>query len=389
MVNAESAIRKSKAKFAGQAVRSRRCYDKDRMFIAGIISIALSWSLPAHGMETDNFTGRATGLKTLRESQGRLDEIVNEQLDVASHSSVWSSGCDEKALFEKIRLNLNRNPIGEIERLAEFDDAVPKHHVDFSDTIYGKLHTSLVKHFKPQMQDAFLLGHVIMPSMKISGQIVGTDKLGHFFAQGYEYFQRKDWKEAQSVGEALEQGRYGLGISGVYSYGDLNANFQGMLFWRSILGGSNPYFECKDGSYKKRRDFHWSDYVSAAWDEGLNCSTYLNKEWQDGIDAALKERGLTCPVDPEVCKELVAKPCAYYLVTPKCFEIAGVARVPGDLACTAYLKEAHLDVRCGPEHTRMNTINENVDEGVGTVVNTPLFVIHKWLSTIWDSGDAR
>lgn len=71
----------------------------------------------------------------------------------------------------------------------------------------------------------------------------GTDKIAHFFQQGYSYFKiynralDKGLKPEQAVREAVEWGQktertvYGTLVSGVYSNADLYANYVGMKFY--------------------------------------------------------------------------------------------------------------------------------------------------------------
>ena len=84
----------------------------------------------------------------------------------------------------------------------------------------------------------------INPSVVIesasSGRVaIGTDKLGHFFAQGYEYFEKavlegKGVDAAVAYGKSTEEGKYGLGTTGVYSYADLEANKAGYNFYKQF-----------------------------------------------------------------------------------------------------------------------------------------------------------
>ncbi|MFC6672641.1 hypothetical protein [Marinobacterium aestuariivivens] len=64
---------------------------------------------------------------------------------------------------------------------------------------------------------------------------MGLDKLGHFFAQGWQYFELTalgggTLEQALALGREQEQGRYGYLTTGIFSYADLAANFNGWRF---------------------------------------------------------------------------------------------------------------------------------------------------------------
>ena len=88
---------------------------------------------------------------------------------------------------------------------------------------------------------------VFCSSLKMFGIYLGVDKLGHMFNQGYEYFnlyhnelnRTQDAKQAMTNvvdwGRSTENGMYGAIVDGVYSNGDLAANFAGFHFYQNLL----------------------------------------------------------------------------------------------------------------------------------------------------------
>lgn len=88
---------------------------------------------------------------------------------------------------------------------------------------------------------------VFCSSLKMFGIYLGVDKLGHMFNQGYEYFQKyhkelnktQDAKLAMKLvidwGRSTENGMYGAVVDGVYSNGDLAANFAGFHFYENLF----------------------------------------------------------------------------------------------------------------------------------------------------------
>jgi hypothetical protein len=84
------------------------------------------------------------------------------------------------------------------------------------------------------------------PTVHVHGYYMGTDKIDHFFQQGHKYFELVIKYEAQGVDETgaiamavthgvrQEHEYYGTLASGVYSNGDLAANYAGMKFYLNL-----------------------------------------------------------------------------------------------------------------------------------------------------------
>ncbi|MFN0277284.1 MAG: hypothetical protein ACKVRN_01650 [Pyrinomonadaceae bacterium] len=86
----------------------------------------------------------------------------------------------------------------------------------------------------------------VSPTVRLFGVELGTDKLDHFFQQGYKYY--KIQREAVAQGSTAEQATtkaikwgqktertyFGLLVSGVYSNADLFANYAGMKFYQGL-----------------------------------------------------------------------------------------------------------------------------------------------------------
>ena len=130
-------------------------------------------------------------------------------------------------------------------------------------------------------------------NININGIYVGTDKLSHWMSTGERYF--KKYKKALQRGKSEEEAfrhainygifldRYVLGgiSSGVFSYGDLEANFQGLMFNRSFcrLDQESNYLKQENGVWKMQRRVDVRDYVNPNWDETFNPSLFSVLKW--------------------------------------------------------------------------------------------------------------
>ena len=86
----------------------------------------------------------------------------------------------------------------------------------------------------------------ISPTVKIFDAQFGTDKIAHFFQQGYTYYRiykratAKGYAPYEAVQKAIRWGQlsertyYGTLVSGVYSNADLCANYVGMKFYQNL-----------------------------------------------------------------------------------------------------------------------------------------------------------
>ncbi len=171
--------------------------------------------------------------------------------------------------------------------------------------------------------------------VRINGHLVGLDKIGHFFSEGWQYFEmtafdRQSVDEALAWGKEQESGLFGYTTTGIYSFADLVANFNGMRFWNKVLlkrGDplkgfiaqlfDRPYASCDIqilDSIKQRKivkaweynaHFDFSEYIDGAWDEGNNCNSYADPIIEAKVMARIHniDPDFACPVSPDACSD--------------------------------------------------------------------------------------
>jgi hypothetical protein len=121
------------------------------------------------------------------------------------------------------------------------------------------------------------------PTIKVNGQLIGSDKLGHFLSQGRKFYRR--WLKFQDEAKAAEHSAYteralfGQMTTGVYSNADLVANYEGFLFYRSlfednVIPGKPAILSWTGDGWIIQREFTWADHVNEYWDEALNINHY-------------------------------------------------------------------------------------------------------------------
>jgi len=124
-------------------------------------------------------------------------------------------------------------------------------------------------------------------TINVDGYYFGTDKIGHIFYMGRHYYDEylkaidKKWSHLQAMrfavdkGIASEQKFLGYIVGGVFSYADLEANYQGLLLALDFCQGDEPYLTRTDDlkySYNQKLDIR--KYVNADFDESFNPNYY-------------------------------------------------------------------------------------------------------------------
>jgi hypothetical protein len=148
------------------------------------------------------------------------------------------------------------------------------------------------------------------PTIEVNGVRMGTDKLSHFFSEGWWYYKwyRKYRKSGLSIEEAerkaIQRGIWwertilGLVSSGVFSLGDLEANYQGMRFMASMCDADSPALNQTDDGWRFTGAFDFRDHVTPEWDESYQPPVFGKRRW-NRVKPVLVEY---CPMlhDPRV-----------------------------------------------------------------------------------------
>jgi hypothetical protein len=151
-------------------------------------------SLPASvkADETDGFTCRA---RPLRESEGVLDQLVNTAIQAAVDRANRRPICDADCLFDELRKQVGATyrhrltgiPHARIAKQASAHPDVDRCHLKFRESIYGA---------RPYNQPWLypFNGRIIFlaDSIRLSGHLVGVDKINHFIREGLAHWRALD-----------------------------------------------------------------------------------------------------------------------------------------------------------------------------------------------------
>ncbi len=297
---------------------------------------ALMLTVPsaASADETDNFTCRA---RLSSDSLAILDSWVNARIQEAlARANRRAAGqADEAALVRELRKAVGGSvphpytlvPHSRFERWIDGQSTIDRCHLSFAETIYGA---------RPYNQPWLypFLGRTVLvaDSILLSGRVVGVDKINHFIREGLANWRAVD-RRRESIAEVLareldpastgwhwtDTGLKGMSLTGVLSYADVAAGYSGFRFWEDLLQlgreRSPVAYDAALGQFVQVREFTFAAYVTDAWDEAVNYSTYHPTIGRE-VAAALRARGMTMPVRD--CRPLADLPDARLYVNPAC-----------------------------------------------------------------------
>ena len=188
--------------------------------------------------------------------------------------------------------------------------------------------------------------------VKLHQHLVGLDKIGHLFAEGWQYFDMTAFNGA-TLFEALEWGRqkeaglYGYTTTGIFSYADLAANLNGWRFWNKVLLKTDDplqgiianffarsYVSCSVqiiDTFRHRKlitaweasaRFDLQNYLDGAWDEGNNCNSYADPMIEEKVTTRIMHAApdFICPLSAANCRDAQDKYGDYanYVLHPYC-----------------------------------------------------------------------
>ena len=243
----------------------------NRIFVVIYAAVAtLSLSCTAAAYETDQFYNRS---QPIADSTEVLNRQVNNTIeDIASE---WKKDADQRAFVNAVYRKLGGHHwVDRLERWAMKSPDVEK----LETPRYGSIYAGMPIW---STRTTFLFG--IGATLRVNDQLIGSDKIGHFFSQGRKFYRRylKSGSEEDAARQSAftERAIFGSGTTGSYSNADLVANYEGYRFYRSlfdddVISGKTAILRWENDGWVIQREFDWADHVNEYWDEALNVSYY-------------------------------------------------------------------------------------------------------------------
>ena len=267
---------------------------------------------PIYGTEVDSFTTRE---EVTLDSINPLNAEMNRRLQKAVRRANTMGKCSEGWLYFHLGMQLRAGLTGgfmisPLESFANKNKAIQAKSYPRKNSIYRQ-----VGFLQSIPITVYPLGKLLL----VNGHHISGDKFSHFLNVGWSYhkkieFNGKPVEATLKWGQKTERGIWGLATSGVYSYADLVANYDGFRFWSTLFGGRDPdgnfiqpTFACIEDEWRQVREFTWEEWITAGWDEAINCNFYakrLHISSDDRVDSKPDSVVLTCPIDTRKCNEL-------------------------------------------------------------------------------------
>ncbi|MBI4655332.1 MAG: hypothetical protein HY746_01160 [Elusimicrobia bacterium] len=305
-----------------------------------LIVLALMFPFsPAWPAEADHYTledaqvADITGHLNLFANQG-MEQVIDELN--ASGPACDDSIESEQRLYEGLTTVFANHSKSQLIRDI-LEGKIERTVIPLKESVYGEW----------TIWNGFLLGRkkaadsplALSPLVRVGDIIIGADKIEHMFGMGFAYF-KKHYLEGKKLVPVLKLGIFkektflggNIFATGVFSYADLAANFNGMRFWNhflqksdDILGSQHnlgPYVVCRKGQWEKNpeRPLDFRNYIDPAMQESVNCSKFAThsgarkfKEHLATLQEQNPDRAFTCPVSVELLEQTARK---YEVVMP-------------------------------------------------------------------------
>jgi len=138
---------------------------------------------------------------------------------------------------------------------------------------------------KPRLIDNYFFG----VNYNYNNIYFGTDKLVHFVGTGWRLYKlfKKSLKKNRSIEQAELVGikygikkefrYYGLKTSSIFSFADIEANYQGLQFMKEFCYAKTPILKLVNKRWVATRKINIEQYVTPGWDESFNENYILSK----------------------------------------------------------------------------------------------------------------
>jgi hypothetical protein len=138
------------------------------------------------------------------------------------------------------------------------------------------------------------------PTIEVNGVRIGTDKLSHFFSEGWMYYKwyRAHRRHGMPVEEAerrailrglvWERTILGSLASGIMSRADLEANYEGMRYLAGLCEGDAPGLQRTPEGWLQARPLDLRDHVGPEWDESWQPSIFGKSRWKKVLPALVQ-----------------------------------------------------------------------------------------------------
>jgi len=280
-----------------------------RLWSCLILLAGLFSGTPARALETDQFY--AWG-KPIEDSAEYLNAWVHVTIQSALDSRPAHAPEDCESAIHDVQKHLQHSIFQPIELWIFSSDLVDR--IPRGGEANRDYRSNYLLSLTFDMDFARLLPP--SPTLQVNQIRFGSDKLAHFFSEGWWYYtywkKHRDRQTPEELernifrfGVKLERSIQGTAMSGVFSPADLEANYQGFIFYRQMCHGDEPLLYREGGRWNFSETFDLRHYIYPKWDETWNPNVYSKRRWK-GISRTM------AGYCPELKSAWVKKQRSYY-----------------------------------------------------------------------------
>ncbi|PIS47277.1 MAG: hypothetical protein COT17_04235 [Elusimicrobia bacterium CG08_land_8_20_14_0_20_51_18] len=300
--------------------------------LSAVFSLFFVFGSNLKAAEADHYTiGDAQVADVTSQVNAMANDGLQQKLDELNGSGTCdSSQQSEERLYEALTDIFSNHKKGQLINAVR-DGRIERTVIPLDQSIYHEW----------SIFNGFLLGRngagksplALFPLIKVGDVVIGGDKLEHMFGMGLRYF-KKHYLEGKALVPVLKGGIFSektfLGgnmlATGIFSYADLAANFNGMRFWNHMLQKRDdvlgkqynvgPYVLCKEGKWTRNQEkpIDFTNYVDETMQESTNCSKFATRGGLEKFKQALAElqtktpeRAFSCPTSQDTLDRVAKK----------------------------------------------------------------------------------
>lgn len=227
--------------------------------------------------------------RDLADSGPAINQILNTRIaGVLDFMNEQNPGCACCLLTVAIMSDLHENRLGaSTGGVAEPNEGIETY--PSLEILPGEI---FLQSIYRQVDPALILG--VAHNIRIGNAHFGIDKFDEFFGLGRRYYMHfQEQLVAGLTPEQAEDDTIRMGVldeatflgsttEGVFSFADLEAAYQGLLFAMDLCGGSDPRLVLSENRWIRSRLVDISPYISPYYDE-----TFLPPLYSAGIEKAV------------------------------------------------------------------------------------------------------
>ena len=290
-----------------------------------VLSTCLILATNTFSAEADHYTDRSVPLLDISD---QINDQANSALEAAVETLSNLENCDSKdsktLLYGELRKTFANHTSGTLVKNLLHSNSITRRSIPLDESIFEDW--SVLNGYLLGRSSAAKSPLALSPMIQVGDQLVGIDKLEHMFGMGFRYFKKhhlkgKSLKKVLKGGIVSEKTILGGNMlaTGVFAYGDLAANFNGMRFWNHMLQNNDdvlgvkhnlgPYIKCESGKFvvNKNKSIDFKKYIDSSMDESINCSKLATKSGAKRYKNSIEKRGYSCPMSKESLQNIVKK----------------------------------------------------------------------------------